>query len=189
MKKICVFASGNGSNAEKIIRYFRDRHDACVALVVTNNPRAGVIEKARNLGIPVYCCSMEELKSSEGLCVRLSHEKMDLLVLAGFLRLIPPALLKAFPDRIINIHPALLPKFGGKGMHGIHVHQAVIDAGEKESGITIHRVNEHYDEGAILLQKTCPVLPGDSAEDLARRVLDLEHRYYPSLIGTLVGST
>jgi phosphoribosylglycinamide formyltransferase-1 len=186
VKKICVFASGNGSNAENIIRYFQGRNDIAVSLIVTNNPQAGVITRARNLGVPVLICGKEEMQAPEGLSVRLQQEGIDLIVLAGFMRLIPSALLNAFAGRLVNIHPALLPKFGGKGMYGMHVHEAVIRAGEKESGITIHHVNEEYDKGEVLLRKSCSVLPGDTPEALSARIQELEHLHYPPVIESLL---
>lgn len=188
MKKICVFASGTGTNTENIIRYFQHHPDGVVSLVVSNQPTAGVVDRARNLGVPVCICTRQELESPQGLTLTLQKAGIDLIVLAGFLRLIPPALLSAFPNQIINIHPSLLPKYGGKGMYGMKVHHAVIEAGETESGITIHTVNEHYDKGAILLQKSCPILPGDTPDDLAKKIHALEHLYYPVLIESLIKS-
>ena len=186
MKKLCIFASGNGSNAENIIRHFRNSTVAQVALVVTNNPKAGVIQRCKDLGVDVTLCNSEELASPQGLTRKLLQSGIDLIILAGFLKLIPKPLLDAFPDRIINIHPALLPKYGGAGMYGMKVHEAIITASEKQSGITIHRVNERYDEGAILLQKTCNVNSEDTPGSLAEKIHALEHLHYPVLIESLI---
>jgi phosphoribosylglycinamide formyltransferase-1 len=186
LPKILLFASGQGSNAAAIIYHLRQRGTAEIAAIVCNKSGAGVLDIAANFGIPTLLISREDLAAEDfPRRVRDSYAP-DLIVLAGFLLKIPAAFVAAFPDRIINLHPALLPKHGGAGMWGRHVHNAVLAAGELESGITIHRVNEHYDEGDILLQARCPVEPGDSAETLAARIRRLEHFYLPRCVEFLV---
>ena len=185
--KILLFASGQGSNAAAIIHYFRQTGTAEIAGVVCNRSTAGVLQIAADFGIPMLLISRTEL-SAEDLPQRL-HEIFapHLIVLAGFLLKLPAPFIEAFPDRIINLHPALLPKHGGAGMWGRRVHEAVLAAGDTESGITIHRVNEHYDEGDILLQARCPVLPGDTADTLAARIRRLEHFWLPRCVEFLLG--
>lgn len=182
MKKIAIFASGSGSNAENIIRFFENDPRNRVSLVLCNKPDAYVLERAKRLGVPVLVFNREQFYHSDLILDRLKAEAVDLIVLAGFLWKVPANLLAAYPDRIINIHPALLPKFGGKGMYGEHVHEAVIAAGEKESGITIHHVNDRYDEGAAIFQATCPVLPDDTPDTLAAKVHALEYAHFPRVI-------
>ena len=185
MKKLAILASGEGTNAERIIRYFTSHPTVKVAVVITNKAEAGVIRRATSLGIPVEilpAAAFKEGKSTE----LLRQYEADFVVLAGFLLRIPDDMLKAYPDRIVNIHPSLLPKFGGKGMYGSRVHEAVLEAGETESGITIHYINEHYDEGAIILQAKCPVLEGDTPDTLASRVHQLEYEHYPEVIEGLL---
>ncbi len=182
MINIAVFASGNGSNAENIIRYFKDNEEIRVALVLSNNKNAYVHTRAKNLGVPSYTFSKDEFDKGDPVLQKLQEYRIDFIVLAGFLLKVPEPILKAYPQRIVNIHPALLPKYGGKGMYGDRVHKAVIQAGEKESGITIHWVNEHYDEGEIIFQARCPVLPSDTPEELAQRIHKLEYEYYPQII-------
>lgn len=188
MKKICVFASGEGTNAGNIIRYFQEKGGGAVDLVVTNKPDAGVIARAEQLGVEVLICHSGEFLTGDVLAGQLLQKGIDLIVLAGFMRLIPKSLIDAFPGKIVNIHPALLPKFGGKGMYGIHVHQAVIEAGEKESGITIHYVNEQYDKGAIISQERCPISIDERPETLEKKIHLLEHKYYPEVIAGIVKS-
>lgn len=185
MKKIAIFASGEGTNAERIIRYFAERKTAEVALVITNKMQAGVLKRASRLGIPAVVITAAEFAEGEALRVLRSHD-IDFIVLAGFLLKVPEDILHDYPHRIVNIHPALLPKFGGKGMYGEHVHRAVINAGEVESGITIHYINEQYDEGSIIFQASCPVLPEDTADTLAQRVHELEYAHYPEVIERIV---
>ena len=182
MIKIAVFASGNGSNAENIIRYFKDNEEIRVALIISNKANAYVHTRAKNWGVPSYTFSKDEFEKGDPILEKLREYQIDFIVLAGFLLKIPDSILKAYPQRIINIHPALLPKYGGKGMYGDHVHKAVLQAGEKESGISIHYVNERYDEGDIIFQARCPVLPSDTCEELAQRVHRLEYEYYPQVI-------
>lgn len=182
MIRIAVFASGSGTNAENLIRYFNDADDARVVLVMTNKPGAGVVGRAEALGVPVRVFNPAELNDNEGVRGILSGLGIDYIVLAGFLLKIPSILIREWNGRIINIHPALLPKYGGKGMYGHHVHRAVIDAGERESGISIHLVNENYDEGSVLFQAQCPVSADDTPESLAERVHELEYRYFPAVV-------
>lgn len=186
LKRIALFASGSGSNAEKIADYFSANDDVEVTLILSNNPKAGVIERARGLHIPVLLFDRTTFYETNRITQLLQQQRVDLLVLAGFMWLMPTDLVRAFPDRIINIHPALLPRFGGKGMYGHFVHEAVVAAGEKESGITIHYVNERYDEGQTIFQATCPVLPTDSPDDVARKVQLLEHEYYPRVVADVL---
>ncbi|HEY0653484.1 MAG TPA: phosphoribosylglycinamide formyltransferase [Chryseosolibacter sp.] len=180
--RIAIFASGNGSNAEAIIQYFKGHKSIKVALVLSNNPDAYVLERAKAAGIPAHRFTREEYKQPGKVLEYLSQGGITHIVLAGFLWLVPEYLIKSYRDRIVNIHPALLPKFGGKGMYGSRVHEAVKLAGEKETGITIHLVNEHYDEGRVLFQKSCPVETHFSAMDIAKCVLLLEHKHYPEVI-------
>ena len=185
MKRIALLASGAGSNAENIIRYFSNSSELEFPFIISNRPDAGVHERAEKLRIPSYVFKKIEFENGEALKFLQNHA-IDFIVLAGFLLKIPDNLLKAYPDRIINIHPALLPKFGGKGMYGSHVHEAVVAAGEKESGITIHYVNENYDEGQIIFQARCPILPCDSPEEVATKVHTLEYEHFPRVIGEIV---
>lgn len=185
-KSIAVLASGSGTNAENIIRYFREKSSACVALVLTNRQHAFVRERASGLGVPCFHFPKTDWESGEAILAVLKEHEIDFVVLAGFLARVPDNVLHAYPNKMINIHPSLLPKFGGKGMYGDRVHEAVIAAGEKESGITIHYTNEHYDEGAIIRQVKCPVLPGDTPEELAQRIHALEYDSYPKVIEELV---
>ncbi|WP_439558907.1 phosphoribosylglycinamide formyltransferase [Dyadobacter sp.] len=186
MKRIAIFASGSGTNAEKISEYFSERADVEVSLIFTNNPMAGVIKRACSLQIPVVFFDKKTFYQTGKIPQILANERIDLVVLAGFMMLVPPALVNAFPDKIINIHPALLPKYGGKGMYGQFVHEAVVNAGERESGITIHYVNEHYDEGNIIFQATCEVEPTDTADDVAAKVHALEYEHYARVIDELL---
>ncbi len=186
-KHIAIFASGKGSNAQAIIDYFKDNDHIKIALIVTNNKEAGVIQIAKDHRIPFDIVSSKELKDEEILDM-LDVYEIDLIVLAGFLLLVPAFLVKAYPDKIINIHPALLPKHGGKGMYGKYVHEAVLADKDTESGITIHYVNEHYDEGTYIAQIRCHVESGDTVETLSARVHQLEHEHYPKEIEKLLTS-
>lgn len=186
MKNIAIFASGKGSNAQAIINYFKNHPSVKVALVVTNNPAAGVIKIAHENKIISAIVSKETLNNEQVMTPLLKAVDTDFIVLAGFLQKVPGFLISKYPNKIINIHPALLPKFGGSGMYGIKVHQAVVAAGEPQSGISIHYVNEHYDEGKIIAQKTVELHAGDTAETLAERVLALEHEWYPKTIEQLL---
>ena len=183
--RIAILASGSGTNAGRLMAHFQGHPEADVVLVACDKPQAGVLQRAGDAGVPVYLFNGALLKNGE-VQKELEAQRIDLIVLAGFLRLLPPELVKAWQRRIVNIHPALLPKYGGAGMYGEHVHRAVIAAGEKESGITIHYVNEHYDEGEHLLQVRCPVLSDDTPETLAHRIHALEHEHYPKAVERLV---
>lgn len=186
LKNICIFASGSGSNAEALINHFASSETGRVTLIVSDQPNAGVLARADRLRVPYRLISKAELSDGNILVAILREAKIDLVVLGGFLRLLPSELIQAFPNAIVNIHPSLLPKFGGKGMYGQRVHQAVVEAGEEFSGITIHYVNEHYDEGEVIFQAQCPVLPNDDAASLAARVLALEHEHFPQQIEKLL---
>ncbi|HSZ72317.1 MAG TPA: phosphoribosylglycinamide formyltransferase [Cytophagaceae bacterium] len=181
MYNIAILASGSGSNAENIIRYFQQHAQIHVQEVLANKPDAYVLERATNLNIPTRIFNKESFLSAD-FSDRLLREGITHVVLAGFLWLAPSHLIKAFPSRILNIHPALLPKYGGKGMYGSKVHEAVVAAGEKESGITIHLVNEEYDKGAPLFQISCTLEPGDSADEVAAKVHQLEYEHFPRVI-------
>ena len=186
MKKIAVFASGAGSNAAQIIERFRSHTTIRVALIVCNKPAASVLTIAAQKNISSLIIEREKFFYGDAYIKELKEKAIDFIVLAGFLWKIPTTFIKAFPDKIINIHPALLPKYGGKGMYGQHVHQAVIDNKETESGITIHYVDEVYDHGHIVFQATCPVHFADTASSLARRVAALEHQHYPQVIERVI---
>lgn len=188
MKRIAIFASGSGSNAEKIADYFAGSTDVSIDLIMSNNPKAGVIDRARRLHIPVLLFDRTTFYQTDRIPRLLQQQDIDLIVLAGFMWLMPAGLVQAFPDRIVNIHPALLPKFGGKGMYGHFVHEAVVAAQETESGITIHFVNEHYDEGAPIFQAHCPVTPTDTPDDVARKVQALEHDHYPRVVAEVLAT-
>ena len=184
--RIAVFASGSGSNAQRIAEYFEGTGLLEIAAIYCNNPGAFVLERARLLGIPSVLFNREDFYSSTLVLDDLKSRETDWIILAGFLWLIPDYILKAFPQRIINIHPALLPRYGGKGMYGMKVHRAVIEAGEAESGISIHYVNEKYDEGDIVFQARCPVETVDTPEMLAAKIHELEYKHFPVVIGKLV---
>jgi phosphoribosylglycinamide formyltransferase-1 len=184
--RMAVFASGGGSNARKIMEYFKDSRVAEVALVVSNKKNAGVLDIAREHDVPTMLIERQSFYDSQELLEELSKRDIQFIVLAGFLWLVPAYLVKAFKGKILNIHPALLPKYGGKGMYGHHVHEAVKAAGERESGPTIHFVNEHYDEGDVVFQARCAITPDDTAEDIARKVLALEHAHYPRIIEQVI---
>lgn len=186
-KNIAIFASGSGSNAGNIIRYFRDSETISVRLVISNRSKAFVLERAGILRVPSEVFLREEWESGgANVLAVLKKYDIDFIVLAGFLARVPDAVLQAYPNKIINIHPSLLPKHGGKGMYGHHVHEAVVAAAETETGITIHYVNECYDEGEVIRQVTCPVLPADTPEDVANRVHALEYEHYPQVIEEIV---
>ncbi len=186
MNHIAVFASGSGTNAENLIRFFRTNPRGRVKLVLTNRPDAGVIRRAQEHETEVVVFNREQLYETGEVLSLLKLKEIDFIVLAGFLWLVPASILEAYENKIVNIHPALLPKFGGKGMFGRFVHEAVIAAGEKISGITIHRVNRHYDEGDILFQATCPVTGEDTAESLADKIHRLEYEHFPKVVEQLL---
>lgn len=185
MKKIAILASGSGTNAEKIIEHFKGSAKAAVTLVASNKKDAFVLKRAENFKVPTFTFTRLEMEAGK-LTEKLLEEGIDLVVLAGFLLKIPDDLVRAYPDKIVNIHPALLPKYGGKGMYGMRVHEAVKDSGDTETGITIHLIDEHYDEGKIIFQKSVSVLPEDSPEQIAEKVHALEHKYFPNVIESLI---
>ncbi|WP_162427834.1 phosphoribosylglycinamide formyltransferase [Pontibacter pudoricolor] len=185
-KNIVIFASGSGSNAQRLLEHFEHHPQIRVAALFSNNPKAYALKRAETYHVPALLFSRDEFYNSDNVLEQVKNFNPDLIVLAGFLWLVPLNLLQAFPDKIINIHPALLPKYGGKGMHGLNVHTAVVQAGDEHSGITIHRVNEEYDKGEFILQEYCPVMPGDTPEELAARVLQLEHKYLPEVVEKLL---
>lgn len=185
-KNIAIFASGAGTNAENIIRHFDKKQSARVRLVVSNRQEACVLGRAQALGVPCRVFLKPEWEAPEKILDVLREYEIDFIVLAGFLLRVPDLFLHAYPNKIINIHPALLPKFGGKGMYGDRVHEAVVAAGERETGITIHYINEHYDEGDVVFQAKCLVLPGDTPADVAKKVHALEYQYFPIVIERLV---
>ncbi len=186
MQRLAIFASGGGSNARKIIEYFEGRSGVAVALIVSNKADAPVLELARAQGLDSLVLNRASFYQSENILEELRRRQIDFIALAGFLWLAPPYLVRAFQGRMVNIHPALLPKFGGKGMYGQHVHEAVKTAGETETGMTIHFVNEIYDSGDIIFQARCPVEPTDTPETIARKVLALEHQHYPEQLYRLM---
>lgn len=186
MTNIALFASGNGTNAENIIRYFTNNNTNKIKLVLTNNPDAYVLERIKPFNIDSFVFSGKDLRSSEKVLAKLKENKIDFIVLAGFLLKIPDNILAVYGDKIINIHPALLPKFGGKGMYGMNVHRAVIDSKEKESGITIHYVNKNYDEGTIIFQAKCKVTTEDTPETLAQKIHQLEQLHFPIIIEKVI---
>ncbi len=185
-KKLVLFASGSGTNVEAIANYFQDHPDVSISAVLTNKRDAKVIDRCNRLNISVLYFNKWAFYRSDTVLEILRRLNPDLIVLAGFMWKVPDTIVQDFEDRIINIHPALLPKYGGKGMYGMHVHNAVKNAGDTESGITIHYVNEAYDEGAIIRQAQIPVLPEDSAEDIAKKVHQLEYQHYPEVIKELL---
>jgi len=188
MYRLAVFASGSGTNAENIIKYFQNKPQICVSCVCTNRSDATVILRAKKYNIDVLVFSRTDFYRSNKVIDFLKQHEVDWVILAGFLWLVPENMIRMFHNRIMNIHPALLPKYGGKGMYGERVHKSVIENNEKQSGITIHLIDQEYDKGRILYQATCPVLQGDSPELLAARIHQLEYQYYPKIIEeTIVG--
>ncbi|HYK47492.1 MAG TPA: phosphoribosylglycinamide formyltransferase [Parafilimonas sp.] len=185
-KNIAIFASGTGTNAANIIRYFSEKRTAQIALIVSNNPTAGVLKIAEENNISTLLLQKEKFFRGDAYVPELQHAAIDFIVLAGFLWKLPSALINAYRDNIINIHPALLPKYGGKGMYGNFVHEAVLSTKEKESGITIHFADEFYDNGKIIFQTTCPVYENDTSETLAKRIHELEYKYFPVVIEEVI---
>jgi len=185
MKKIVLFASGSGSNAEKIVLHFKEKEQAKVVKIFTNNPNAKVLDRAKKLQVSTQIFNRQELNEGKVL-EQLNQIQPDLIVLAGFLWKFPEPIIKDYPNKIINIHPALLPNYGGKGMYGMNVHQSVLDHKEKETGITIHFVNEHYDEGGIIFQKAVNIEDCQTAEAIADKIHVLEHEYFPLIIEQLI---
>jgi phosphoribosylglycinamide formyltransferase-1 len=186
MKNIAIFASGSGTNAENIANYFDGNPDVRIALIVCNKPEAYVMQRAQKLNIPAVIVTGAERKDEARVMDLMHRYQIDFIVLAGYLLRIPPYLVAAYPRAIVNIHPALLPLHGGKGMYGDFVHEDVIRCGDKESGITIHYVNEQYDSGAVIFQAKCPVLPEDTPHDLATRIHALEYAHFPHVIAETI---
>lgn len=186
MKRIVIFASGSGSNAENLIKFFQNSDNASVIQVLTNNPHAKVLDRCKRLKISALSFNRIAFTKSDDVLNILKSSQPDLIVLAGFLWKFPEPILNQFPNKVINIHPALLPKYGGKGMYGMHVHDAVVANKEKETGITIHYVNENYDEGAIIFQTKCEVAPTDSSNDVAAKIHELEMNHFPIVVEKLL---
>jgi phosphoribosylglycinamide formyltransferase 1 len=186
MKRIVIFASGSGTNAENLIKYFRDNGNVSVIQVLTNNPHAKVLERCKTLQVSALSFNKIALTKTNDVLNILKASNPDLIVLAGFLWKFPEFILNEFPTKVINVHPALLPKYGGKGMFGMHVHESVVANNETETGITIHYVNEHYDEGAIIFQAKCAVAPTDTAEDVAAKIHELEMEHFPKIVEELL---
>jgi phosphoribosylglycinamide formyltransferase-1 len=186
MKRIVIFASGNGTNAENLIKFFHNSDTASVIQVLTNNPHAKVLERAEKLKVSALSFNKIALFKTDDVLNILKASKPDLIILAGFLWKFPDHILNAFPNKVINLHPALLPKYGGKGMYGMHVHRAVVDNNETETGITIHYVNEHYDEGTIIFQAKCNVKKTDTPEDVASKIHELEMEHFPKIVKQLL---
>lgn len=183
---IAIFASGSGTNAENIIRYFEKKKLVKVALVLSNNANALVLERAKELNVPTFVFDRKMLDDSNLVVDALREYEIHFVVLSGFLLRVPVSILQAYPNKIVNIHPALLPRHGGKGMYGMRVHQAVVNSKDADTGITIHYINEHYDEGDVIFQASCEVLPTDTPEAVAAKVHELEYRYYPKVIEDLL---
>ena len=186
MKRIVIFASGSGSNAENLIKFFQDSDHASVIQIFSNNPHAKVLDRAKRLGVSALSFNRVAFTKTDDVLDILKATEPDLIVLAGFLWKFPEHILKCFENKVINIHPALLPKYGGKGMYGMNVHNAIIQNNESETGITIHYVNENYDEGAIIFQVTCQVSKQDTAEDVAAKIHKLEMEYFPKVVEQLL---
>lgn len=189
MNKIAIFASGSGTNAENIINFFKENKNIEISYIFSNNKNAYIVQRAINHNIKYYIFSRTEFYNTQNTLKILKDNQIDFIVLAGFLWLIPEYLINYYPKRIINIHPALLPKYGGKGMYGMHVHNAVIENNEKETGITIHYVNNEYDKGDIIFQAKCPVDKDDTAEDIAKKVHELEYAHFPKVIEKIVSGS
>lgn len=188
-KRIAIFASGSGTNAQNLISFFKSHKAIETALVVCNRPKAQVLLRAKNLGVASLVINKTELENPTALLNSLAFWQIDYIVLAGFLLKIPTALVRRFPNKIINIHPALLPNFGGKGMYGSKVHEAVKASGASQTGITIHLVNEVYDDGPIVFQETCPVTPSDTPETIAKKIHELEYAHFPAVVENLILNT
>ncbi len=186
LKHLAILASGTGSNARRLIEYFRNRSDAGIALVVSNKAQAPVLDMARSQAVATQVVDREEFEAGQPLLGLFERHTIQCVVLAGFLWKVPDYLVAAYDGRMVNIHPALLPDFGGRGMYGMHVHRAVKESGRDESGITIHLVNDRYDEGQILYQASCSLSPTDTPEEIARKVQQLEHRFYPPVVEQLL---
>ena len=183
---IAILASGSGSNAENIFNYFSGRNDIEISLILSNKAEAYVHKRAERLCIPSLTMSKQDLEDSNKILRVFRNYRINFVILAGYLMLVPKELILAYPNRIVNIHPALLPRFGGKGMYGDKVHQAVVESGDSESGITIHYVNENFDDGAIIFQIKCAVSKNDTPENVASKVHALEYKYYPSIVDKII---
>jgi len=188
MKRVVVFASGSGTNAENLIKFFQNRDNASVIQVLTNNPHAKVIQRCNKLKTSCLSFNRSALYNTQDVLNILKNTKPDLIVLAGFLWKFPDNILNEFPNKVINVHPALLPNYGGKGMYGMYVHEAVVKNKEPETGITIHYVNEHYDDGAIIFQAKCDLEPTDNAEDVAAKIHKLEMKHFPLVVDQVLFS-
>ncbi len=188
MKRVVIFASGSGSNAENLIKFFQNSDNVSVVQILTNNPHAKVLERAKRLKISALSFNRVAFTQTNDVLNILEISNPDLIILAGFLWKFPENILNKFPNKVINVHPALLPKFGGKGMYGMHVHEAVVENKEIETGITIHYVNENYDEGATIFQAKCEVLPTDTAENIAEKIHELEMEHFPKVVEKLLGT-
>ena len=186
MKRIVIFASGSGSNAENLIKFFQDSDQASVIQILSNNPHAKVLDRAKHLGVSALSFNRIAFTKTDDVLNILKNNNPDLIVLAGFLWKFPEHILKHFENKVINVHPALLPKYGGKGMYGMNVHNAVVANNETETGITIHYVNENYDEGAIIFQAKCDVSEKDTAEDVAIKIHELEMEHFPKVVEKLL---
>ncbi len=186
MKRVVIFASGSGSNAENLIRFFHNRDNVSVIQVLTNNPHAKVLERCKRLNISALSFNRTAFFETSDVLNLLKVTDPDLIILAGFLWKVPENILESFPNKIINIHPALLPKYGGKGMYGMNVHEAVVRNKETETGITIHYVNENYDEGAIIFQSKCNVDPSDDAKKIASKIHELEMEHFPKVVESIL---
>jgi phosphoribosylglycinamide formyltransferase-1 len=185
-KRIVIFASGSGTNTQNLIQYFQHQEVAEVVLVLSNKKDAKVLERSKKLNIKALYFDKESLFASDGILKLLREAQTDLIILAGFLLKFPEIILKEYPNKVINLHPALLPKYGGKGMYGHHVHEAVVSNKEEETGITIHYVNENYDEGAIIFQKSVKLLKKDTPETVAKKIHELEYKYFPKVVEELL---
>jgi len=186
MKRIVIFASGSGSNAENLIKFFHNREHISVIQVLSNNPHAKVLDRCKKLNVSVLCFNRAAFNETHDILNLLKSLQPDLIVLAGFLWKFPENILNAFENKVINIHPALLPKYGGKGMYGIHIHEAVLKNKESETGITIHYVNEHYDEGKIIFQAKCNINLKDTVGNIASKIHELEMKYFPEVVEKLL---
>lgn len=186
MKRIVIFASGSGSNAENLIKFFQNSDSTSVVQVLTNNQHAKVLDRCKRLKVSAFSFNRTAFTKTDDVLNLLKATKPDLIVLAGFLWKFPEHILEAFPNKVINVHPALLPKYGGKGMYGMHVHEAVVANNESETGITIHYVNENYDEGAIIFQAKCEVNKKDTVKDVAAKIHELEMKHFPEVVKKLL---
>ncbi|MDY6801992.1 MAG: phosphoribosylglycinamide formyltransferase [Bacteroidota bacterium] len=186
MNKIAVFASGTGTNAENLIHYFKENKKIEISYLFSNNKNAYVVQRAKNHNIKYHIFSRKEFYNTTNILQILQKNNIDFIILAGFLWLIPDYLVKNYPNRIVNIHPALLPKYGGKGMYGMNVHKAVLKNNEKETGITIHYVNNEYDNGDIIFQAKCPINNDDTAETIAKKVHALEYEHFPKIVEKII---